>query len=298
VARRRRQPAGRRQSRTAEAQGDFEAQGLDVTLLPHSSGKTALQAVLNGRADLATTADLPVVMAALEGQPVTVIVTLFRSENDLGIVARQDRGISRVADLRGKRVGVTTGSTAHFFLDNVLSRSGIAIGEVSLVDLGADAIAEALGRGEVDAIVTWEPLVTVAQALITGNELLIHDPAVSGLTWNLAGLRDALSASGGTLQRLLRALDRGTALCSDHPDEAMRIVAAATGVEVSALRPLWDNYRFELTLDQGLILVLEDEARWAIHNGLTGAGQVPNFLHHVLIEPLKAVRPAGVTLVH
>lgn len=282
----------------AQARGYFAAQGLQVTLQPHSSGKPALQAALDGQADIATCSDLPTMFAVMNGQPVAIVATLFRSENDHGIVARRDRGIARVTDLRGKRIGVTTGSSAHFFLDNLLSRSGVGIGEVELVDLGADLIADALARGEVDAVSSWEPVVAQALNRIAGNDAVFHDPAVSALAWNLVGRHDILSGRGATLQRLLRAVDQGAALCSDRPDEAIPIVAAATGVAAAELQQLWASYRFDLTLDQGLVLALEDEARWALQNDLTRSARMPNFLSHILIEPLKAVRPSAVTLVH
>ncbi|UUZ64709.1 hypothetical protein LP414_22215 [Polaromonas sp. P1(28)-13] len=69
-------------------------------------------------------------------------------------------------------------------------------------------------------------------------------------------------------------------------------------LDVAELKALWPQYRFNVTLDQGLLLALEDESRWAIRNKLTDRTDMPNYLNHVYLDALKAVSPTAVTVIH
>ncbi len=53
-----------------------------------------------------------------------------------------------------------------------------------------------------------------------------------------------------------------------------------------------------MALDQGLILALEDETRWATSNGLSPPHPMPNFLDYLYLDALEAVAPAAVTVIH
>lgn len=70
-----------------------------------------------------------------------------------------DRGIRSVADLKGRRIGVTTlGSTFHFHIGNILEKQGMKLEDVKVVPLQAMAASmEALKGKQVDAIMVPQP---------------------------------------------------------------------------------------------------------------------------------------------
>ena len=47
---------------------------------------------------------------------------------------------------------------------------------------------------------------------------------------------------------------------------------------------VWQQNRFSLTLDQSLVLAMEDEARWMIANNLTNATAVPDFRQYIYTD--------------
>lgn len=85
----------------AQQRGYFAEQGLQVKVLPFSSGKASMQAVVDGQADVGTVADIPIVFAAMEGVPVKVLATFFRTGKDHGIIGRRDHGVLTPASLKG-----------------------------------------------------------------------------------------------------------------------------------------------------------------------------------------------------
>ena len=157
--------AGAAPAFVAHARGYFERQGLAVTVQPHGSGKEALDAVLAGRADVATVAELPVALAVVKGHPVTILATLS-TQSDHAIVGRTDQGIWSADALRGKRIGVSAGTSGDFVLDVLLVRERLSRADVQVVDRKPRELADALASGEVDAIATWEPYVADARRLV------------------------------------------------------------------------------------------------------------------------------------
>ncbi|RPJ78338.1 MAG: hypothetical protein EHM13_14770, partial [Acidobacteria bacterium] len=117
----------------AEDQGFFSENQLDVTFHEYDTGRDALAGVLNGEASIAVgTGEFPMADQVLRGNSPRVIASIARSEL-IGIVARKDRGVEEIADLRGKKVGTTRGTIAEFFLGRFLEIHGMSIRDVTLV---------------------------------------------------------------------------------------------------------------------------------------------------------------------
>lgn len=282
----------------AKAKGYFAEQGIAITIQPQTSGKASMEAVLQDQASLATVADIPVMFAGLNHQPVSVIATIFRTEKDHGIVGRKDRGIATLGDLKGKRVGATLNTSGHFALNALLNRQKLAPSDVTIRNYTPAELAPALLNGEVDAIATWEPILDASLRGLGSNGTAFYGQDVYTSLYNIAGKRDYVTGNPETMKKVLRALSRGTRLCSDKPDEARALLAAVTKDDPVKMKAAWPSYRFNVTLDQGLIMALEDEARWAIKNQLTSATEMPNYLDYIYRDGLEAIAPGAVTIIH
>ena len=59
----------------------------------------------------------------------------------------------------------------------------------------------------------------------------------------------------------------------------------------------WPRHQFSLSLDQSLILAMEDEGRWMIRNNLTDAETVPDYRKYLSTDSLERVSPGSVKLI-
>jgi len=282
----------------AQVKGYFAHEGLNVTLQPYITGKDALDAALEGRAELATVADIPIMFAAMKGHPVSIVATIFTVEKDLGVIGRKDKGVLTLAHLNGKRIGVTLGTSGHFMLDAMLIRQKLSTDDVTLHDLQPQELVDALLKGDVDAVATWEPYLGALRTQLGANGMIFDSEEIYEVPFNIAGTRDYVVSHAEMIKKLVRALVRAERLCRDEPDAAHQIIASAINVSIENLQELWPSYRFNVTLDQSLLLTLEDETRWAIKNQLTDRSHIPNYLDHVYPDALEAVTPAAVTVIH
>ncbi|WP_431286717.1 ABC transporter substrate-binding protein [Roseateles chitinivorans] len=288
--------AGATPAFVAIARGYFEREGLTVTVQHHSSGKEALDAVLAGKADIATVAELPVALAAVQGHAVTVLATLS-TQSDHAIVARTDHGIGSPEALRGKRIGVSAGTSGDFVLDVLLVRSRLSRADVQVVDLKPRELADALARGEVDAIATWEPHVADARQRLGDRAAVFPSEGVYDSSFNLASQRDFALQRGEAVRRVLRALLLAEDLLKHDRAACVGIVAQVLQKPPEEIRELLSRSRFALSLDQHLLVVLEDEARWAMKNRVVDGTQSPNFLDVAHVSGLVAVKPRAVTII-
>jgi len=282
----------------AQVKGYFANEGLNVTLQPYTTGKSALDAALAGRAALATVADIPIMFAVTKGQPVSIVATISTVERDPGIIGRKDKGVLTLASLNGKRIGVTLGTSGHFVLDAFLIRQKLSTDDVTLRDLQPEELAEALVKGDVDAVATWEPYLGSLRTQLGANGTIFYSEGIYELPFNIAGTRDYVVSHPETIKKLLRALVRAERFHKDEPDAARKIIAGAINVSLENLKELWPTYRFNVTLDQSLLLTLEDETRWAIKNQLTARPDIPNYLNYLYLDGLEAVKPESVTVIH
>lgn len=282
----------------AREQGYFASEGIAAVVQPQSSGKAAMEAVLQGQANLGTVADIPIMYAAMNNRPVSVIATMFKTEKDHGIVGRRDRGVVSLASLKGKRIGVTLNTSGHFALDALLNRSQLSPEDVVMRNYKPEELSTALAQGDVDAIATWEPFLDFSLTKLGSNGAIFYGQDVYASLYNLAGMRDYVVSRPETIKKVLRALIQGARFCSEAPDAVRERVAAVTKSDPAKLKLSWPAYRFNVALDQGLILALEDEARWAIRNKLTGTADMPNYLDYIYLDGLATVMPSAVTIIH
>jgi len=202
------------------------------------------------------------------------------------------------AELEGKRVGVPLGTSVHFFLEAFLNRHGLSVRDVELRDLTPDLALAAFSRHEIDAFAAWQPYLDQATAGPEDSAHAFVSEGVYDVMYNLAGERSQVSSRQPAFARVLRATVAGASFCEQEPQLALRMLTRVAQLDAKYFAALWPDFRFRVSLDQGLLLALEDEARWAIANALTPAVRLPNYLSYIDFAALQRVAPAMVTMVH
>lgn len=279
-------------------QGLFKDEGLDVTLKTVPTGKIGLEAVLAGQADVAGAADTPIARAAVNGDRIAVIATIAEIQRAIMIIAKNDGGIAGPGDLKGKAIGVTKGAGAEFFLHIYLLDNDIVPSEVNIVNIAPDKIVESLINGEVEAVSTWSPYKLVLLEKLGTNAIVLTDPALYQQTFNIVTAQDFARKNGESLERFLRGVQRANNFIRTRPNEALAIMSKYIGIDSTIYRKEWSDYSFTTLLHQGLLLNLEDQARWMIEqDDATTSRSTPNILGFIDANPLKRVEPQAVGII-
>ena len=111
----------------AEQLGYFKAEGLDVTIVDFAGGARALQAVVGGSADVVSGAFEHTVNMQFKGQPMRAFVLQGRAPMIvLGVNPKTMPNYKTVADLKGKKIGVTApGSSTNVMVNFILAKAGL-----------------------------------------------------------------------------------------------------------------------------------------------------------------------------
>lgn len=280
----------------AESRGWFRDAGVDVTVEDRQSGRHALAELTDGKGDFATAAETPIMFALLKSTSIKVIATLCVSFDNTTLVGRKDRGITSSEDLPGHRVGYSPGTNSQYFLDTFLEYRGHPLGSVERIPLKPEEMIQALVDGKVDMIATWSPLNHHALTALGDNGLELRIGSIYRWSWNLVARNEEL-ANGPLAAPILTALMRANAEILRDPQGCARELSPLIGMPADKLEQVWKQTSFDVTLDQSLLLNLEQQARWAIVSGLTEQKDVPNFLSGISSHALRSIDAEIVTVI-
>jgi NitT/TauT family transport system substrate-binding protein len=147
----------------AEQLGYFAAEGLELEIVDFPSSIRAQQALASGNADVVCGAFEHLISLHAKQQFVQSFVALGRApQMVMGVSVKNMPNYKRLADLRGKRIGITAPGTGTNIMANVLlQRVGLQQNDVSYIGVGSSAGAlSALRTGQIDAICNLEPVMT------------------------------------------------------------------------------------------------------------------------------------------
>jgi ABC-type nitrate/sulfonate/bicarbonate transport system substrate-binding protein len=280
----------------AYQKGYFLQEGLDAVLQLRTHGKAALEDMLAGRSDIATVAETPVMFSIMKGQQISIIATIQSSNKNNAIIARRDFGIQTLQDLRGRKVAVTLGTTADFFFHAYLAAHGISNIDIKTVNLKPENMPDAIANGDIDAVATFNPYISLIRNKLGAKAILFSDTDIHTQTFNLVATQEYIRNNPDKIRRLLEALKKAELYVNANPSDARQIIASSREIDADITNEIWFDSNYRLSLDQTLLLSLEDESRWAIKNRLAKTANVPNYLNFIYLDGLRSVNPKAVSI--
>jgi NitT/TauT family transport system substrate-binding protein len=279
----------------AEDRGYFAEHGLKVDVKLYESALAATRDLAAGKVDLATATDFVTARYILERTDFRII-TSFCESDDVKLVARKDHGITQISDIRHKRVGVLRGGGGEFFLDLLVAAQNIPSQEVQKVDLPPSEQAKAISKGDVDAVVIWEPFLTEVSNNLGTNALTWSAQSGQSYYWLLLGTADVISKRPRAIQDFVSSLVSAEEFIKNQRHESKRIVARKLGV--SDLESLWKGTLFEVGLDHPLILTIEAQMRWMNPDLQTDQSNMPDILKFIYFDALNSVQTQRIKMLY
>lgn len=140
---------------TAEMNGIFAKHGIEIEPVPFNSGVPLSQALSGGSIDVA------IMGAVISNFPSRGVGKVFLVNNiEAGtamLFAQPGSGIESIADVVGREVATTRGTTAHVFLVTALQAEGLDADAADVVNMDMAGAVSAFIGGAVPAVATWWP---------------------------------------------------------------------------------------------------------------------------------------------
>ncbi|MDQ3076048.1 MAG: NrtA/SsuA/CpmA family ABC transporter substrate-binding protein [bacterium] len=279
----------------AENQNYFKDQWLDVKQIEEENGIIAQQNALKGVTDIATTIDFAFVSDSFDNDALRILATIDRAKF-VYITARRDSGINDISDLKGKKIAVVSKSASEFLMGNFLTFHDLTLKDVTLVYLAFGELENAITTGVVDAIATNDPFAYKIKTALGTNGISWSAQDNSSVYWLVVSSEDYIKLHPETTERFLKALVQAEEFIKDNPEDSKRIVKEHLNLEQNYFDQTWAKSDFGVTLEQSLLLAMEQQARWRIANKLTDKTVIPNYIDYIYTDALRKVNLDAVTL--
>lgn len=275
----------------------FGDQGLKVEMKPFAAGPAMLPALAAGEIDIAWIGEFPATTGFANGLPIQIVLVQSMLPTDVRLVANPQSKIADLKDLKGKKIGVTLGSTSHSHVLLALAAAGLTEMDVTLVNLAPAAMVPAYSAGQIDAAFTWEPGSGELEKL--GGKRIATTKSLGSMT-GLFGVvsKNYLSGHSEDFQKFLRGWSSALSDYAKNPDSVLTFEAKRLNQPVSELSKLIER--------QGAVFPPVEKQLAPDYLGSAGDPADPKLLAHVAgigrflhgIRRINSLPPSFVPLIN
>jgi NitT/TauT family transport system substrate-binding protein len=207
----------------ADSQGLWKKAGLDPEFVQFQTGLELFQAMSGGSIDVLSTGAVMSNFPA-RGQGKVFLI------NDVEFATAQlwvhpDMGVKTIADLKGKKISTTTGTTAHVFLDKALRSNGLdPKKDVQIVNQRMPDATSAFISKAVPAVALWVPFNIAVRNRVPSARMLVDASAFypdAAIVGGWAARNDYYASSKDMLSRIIDVWVQANDYFVGHSDEAL-----------------------------------------------------------------------------
>jgi NitT/TauT family transport system substrate-binding protein len=206
----------------ADQKGYYKAEGVNVELTTFKSAQERDTAISSGAIDgmLADMVSSSILLSSgTKVQITSLALGATKQEGPIAIVAAPNSGLTDIAQLKGKELGLSTNSFMQFVADKLLAEKGIKPSEVTYSNLPSIPVRfEALMSGKLTAAVLPDPLLSLA--ISKGAKVLVTDVDASvNLSQSVIPFtQKAITEKGDAITRFFKAYNRAVADIKADPN--------------------------------------------------------------------------------
>jgi aliphatic sulfonates family ABC transporter substrate-binding protein len=213
----------------------LEPFGVNVSWVEFQSGPPLLESLNAGALDIGETGDTPPIFAQAAGAKLVYVAAAPDAGRRSGILVHADGGIAKLADLKGKRIAFTKGSSAHNVLLHALAAGGVAYADIQPIYLQPPDAAAAFRNGGVDAWAIWDPFFALGQQYPNTRTLVTAERISPSNRFYLGGT-DYVARNADIVAAFVEELGRAGRWATTHPAELAQVVAQTTGVDIDTAK--------------------------------------------------------------
>ncbi len=204
---------------------EFAKDGIAVRWVQSAGSNKALEFLNASSIDFGSTAGSAALVAKINGNPIKSIYVYSRPEWT-ALVAGKNSNISKIEDLKGKRVAVTRGTDPHIFLVRALQSAKLTDKDITPVLLQHADGKAALVRGDVDAWAGLDPMMAAAE-IEDGAKLFYRNTDAN--TWGILNVREQfLKQHPDLVKRVLKVYEDARKYALANPEQVKKTFIAVT----------------------------------------------------------------------
>ncbi|UXT99385.1 sulfonate ABC transporter substrate-binding protein [Agrobacterium tumefaciens] len=236
----------------------LEAKGVKVSWVEFTAGPPLVEALNVGSINVGWTGDAPPIFGQAAGSAIVYVAALPSNGKGEAIFTKPESGIKSVADLKGRKVGVGKGTSAHNLLVAALEKNGLKFSDIEVVYLSPADAAAAFASDKIEAWAVWDPFYAIAETRYKPVTLARTSDVLAVSTYFLAN-RDYAKSHADTINTTIDALGEAAKWSAANRDKVAAALHEVTGVPLEAQTLAANRSEFGITKIDDKIVASQQE---------------------------------------
>ncbi|EMS96875.1 aliphatic sulfonate ABC transporter substrate-binding protein [Agrobacterium tumefaciens str. Cherry 2E-2-2] len=236
----------------------LEAKGVKVSWVEFTAGPPLVEALNVGSISVGWTGDAPPIFGQAAGSAIVYVAALPSNGKGEAIFTKPESGIKSVTDLKGRKVGVGKGTSAHNLLVAALEKNGLKFSDIEVVYLSPADASAAFASDKIDAWAVWDPFYAIAETRYKPVTLARTSDVLNVSTYFLAN-RDYAKSNADTINITLDALGEAAKWSAANRDKVAAALHEVTGVPLEAQTLAANRSEFGITKIDDKIVASQQE---------------------------------------
>ena len=204
------------------------------------AGPQMLEALAVGAVDYGFVGNTPPIFAQSAGKDLTYVGYEVYSDGSLALVVPQQSSIQKIDDLKGKRIALQKGSSAHEFLSKILVKAGLSWSDIQPIWLPPADARAAFDKKSVDAWAIWDPFLSAAE--LQGHARIVTRTGDFDKTYTYYVANPKfVNAHPQATEGVLKALNQADQWIVKNQTLALQVYQKNTGLPVEVAKNAFDR---------------------------------------------------------
>lgn len=209
-----------------------------------------LEALASGSLDFANSLNnLSAILAKANGNDIKVISAYSAFPKGIALVAGSTAGISNEADLKGKKIGLQSGTMLYQMLIEDLAKSNLKKNDITIVNMDSSSALTALLSGQIDATILPDPLLSKAIASGKATKIRSAEGLISGLSV-IAVRSDFAKNYPNLVKQFLQIHKQSLDWSTNNLDQALQLAATKNQMDIKAVKRMYPEFSFAMSMDK------------------------------------------------
>jgi sulfonate transport system substrate-binding protein len=205
-----------------------------ISWIEFPAGPQLLEALSVGALEFGLTGDSPPVFAQSAGKDLVYVGAEPAKPDSSAVLVQKDSHLRRLADLKGKRIALQKGSSAHYLLVRAVEKAGLQWSDIQPIYLAPADARAAFERKSVDAWAIWDPFYAATELAIAPRVLTTGRGLSGNNSFYLASVPFA-KQHPQVIAALFEELTRADRFVQEHRPEAIKLIAAFSGLDAGVV---------------------------------------------------------------